>query len=141
LGEVVNDAKSQLGARVRPLSPHLSIHAPLINMAMSILHRLTGAALYVGTLFVAWWLLAAAMGPAEYAYAAGALGSHFGKIALFGYTWALAHHMLGGVRHLIWDTGAGFDLETVNLLSWGTLAGSLALTALLWLLAVPLPIG
>jgi len=138
----MSEAKSQAGGeRARPLAPHLQIYAPKINMVMSVLHRMTGAALYAGTLLVAWWLLAAASGPDAYELAAGVLGSFPGKVVLFGYTWALAHHMLGGVRHFIWDAGFGFDLATVDLLSWGTLAGSLALTALLWLFAGPFPIG
>jgi len=102
-------------------------------MMMSIVHRITGAALYVGSLLLAWWLLAAATGPDYYNYVAGLLGSWPGKIVLLGYTWALMHHLLGGLRHFIWDTGCGYDLKTVDLLSWGTLAGSLVLTALIWI--------
>ncbi len=116
----------------RPLSPHLQIYSPLINMVMSILHRITGAALYAGTLLLAWWLIAAAAGPEHFRVVSGLLGSPIGLLVLAGYTWALMHHMLGGIRHLIWDTGNGFDLGTVNLLSWGTLIGSLSLTALIW---------
>lgn len=119
--------------RERPLSPHLQIYSPLINMVMSIVHRITGAALYFGSLLLTWWLVAAATGPEYYDYVAGLLGSWPGKIVLLGYTWALMHHLLGGLRHLIWDTGAGYDLKTVDLLSWGTLVGSLALTALIWI--------
>lgn len=102
-------------------------------MMMSIVHRITGAALYVGSLLLAVWLLAAASGPDYYDYVAGLLGSWPGKIVLLGYTWALMHHLLGGLRHFIWDTGRGYDLKTVDLLSWGTLIGSLVLTALIWI--------
>ncbi len=116
----------------RPLSPHLQIYRPLVNMVMSILHRITGAALYVGTLLLAWWLVAIAQGPAYYAYVTGILGSPLGKLVLFGYTWALVHHMLGGIRHLIWDTGRGFDIGTVNFLSWAGIVGSIAITLALW---------
>jgi succinate dehydrogenase / fumarate reductase cytochrome b subunit len=117
----------------RPLSPHLQIYSPLINMMMSIVHRITGAALYIGSLLLAWWLFAAASGPDYYDFVAGVLGSWPGKVVLLGYTWALMHHLLGGLRHFIWDTGRGYDLKTVDLLSWGTLAGSLLLTALIWI--------
>lgn len=117
----------------RPLSPHLSIYRPLINMTMSILHRITGVALYLGTLLLAWWLVAAATGPEYFSFVNGLLSTPPGKLVLLGYTWALMHHMLGGMRHLIWDTGRGFDLSTVKLLSWGTILGSLGLTALIWL--------
>ena len=119
--------------RSRPLSPHLQVYKPIPTMVMSIVHRITGAALYVGSLLLAVWLLAAASGPDYYDYVAGLLGSWPGKIVLLGYTWALMHHLLGGLRHFIWDTGRGYDLKTVDLLSWGTLAGSLVLTALIWI--------
>lgn len=118
----------------RPLSPHLQIYTPEINMVMSIVHRLTGVALYVGTLLLVWWLIAAATGPGHYEFVSGILGSILGRIVLIGYTWALIHHMFGGIRHFIWDTGRGFDLETVDTLCWASLIGSLALTAIIWLL-------
>lgn len=128
------DAKAAGGTRAqRPLSPHLQIYSPLINMVMSILHRITGAALYFGTLLLAWWLVAAAVGPEYFEYVSGWFGSLVGQIVLFGYTWALLHHMLGGVRHFIWDTGAGFELGTVDLMSWTTILGSVALTGLIWI--------
>lgn len=120
----------------RPLSPHLQIYTPLINMVMSILHRITGAALYFGTLLLAWWLVAAATGPEYFDYVSGIMGSIPGRVVLFGYTWALIHHMLGGVRHFIWDLGHGFDLKTIDLLSWGTIILSVVVTALIWLIAL-----
>lgn len=125
----------------RPLSPHLQIYFPLINMVMSIAHRITGAALYLGSLLLAWWLIAAATGPAYYDYVVSWFATWPGKLILLGYTWALLHHMLGGLRHLIWDTGRGYDLRTIDILSWGTLAGSLILTALIWISAANLGSG
>jgi succinate dehydrogenase / fumarate reductase cytochrome b subunit len=116
----------------RPLSPHLSIYRPLINMVMSILHRLTGGALYFGTLLLAAWLVAAAMGPAQFDVVNAFFASVIGKLVLFGYTWALVHHMLGGIRHLIWDTGRGFEIWQVNALSWLTIIGSVVLTLAIW---------
>jgi succinate dehydrogenase / fumarate reductase cytochrome b subunit len=118
--------------RPRPLSPHLSIYKRGIHMVMSIFHRITGAALYFGTLLLAWWLVAAASGPAYFNFVNGIAASWLGRLVLLGYTWALLHHMLGGIRHLIWDTGRGFDLESVRKISWATLIGSLALTVLIW---------
>jgi len=116
----------------RPLSPHLQIYRPLINMTMSILHRITGAVMYAGTLLLAWWLAAAAFSPDQFAFLNGLLGTWLGKLVLLGFTWAVLHHLIGGIRHLIWDTGWGFDLKTVNILSWGTLVLSLGFTALIW---------
>jgi succinate dehydrogenase / fumarate reductase cytochrome b subunit len=126
-------ANSERGsAKSRPLSPHLQIYTPAINMVMSIVHRITGAALYFGTLILAWVLIAAATGPDYFNYVTGLLGSWPGQIVLFGYTWALVHHMLGGIRHFIWDTGHGFDLKTVDLMSWGSLALSVLATIIIW---------
>jgi succinate dehydrogenase / fumarate reductase cytochrome b subunit len=105
-------------------------------MVMSILHRITGAALYFGTLLLAWWLIAAATSPAYYDYVNGILGSWLGRLVLLGYTWALLHHMMGGIRHLIWDTGRGLDLESVRKLSWATIISSGVLTVLVWAVAL-----
>ncbi len=127
------EASTEEPARARPLSPHLQIYRPQINMVMSILHRITGAALYVGSLLLAWWLFAAATGPDYFAFVNGLFSTWPGMIVLVGYTWALIHHMLGGLRHFVWDTGAGFDIATVNLLSWATIVLSVPLTAVLWL--------
>jgi succinate dehydrogenase / fumarate reductase, cytochrome b subunit len=116
----------------RPLSPHLFIYKPLINMVMSILHRLTGGALYFGTLLLAAWLLAAAMGEGQFNYVNALFAQPVGKLVLFGYTWALLQHMLGGIRHLIWDTGRGLQIWQVNTLSWLTILCSIALTFAIW---------
>ena len=90
------------GPAARPLSPHLQIYRLTLTMAMSIVHRMTGAALYFGTLLLAWWLLAAAAGPNAFAAFQSVASSFIGRVVLFGYTWALIHHMLGGLRHLVW---------------------------------------
>jgi succinate dehydrogenase / fumarate reductase cytochrome b subunit len=127
-------ATTEKGGRPqRPLSPHLQIYSPLINMVTSILHRITGAALYFGSFLLVIWLLAAATGPDAYNYVAGLFATWPAKIVLLGYTWALAQHLLTGVRHLIWDLGAGYDLKTVDVSSWATLAGSFTRTALIWI--------
>ncbi len=127
------DAKSERNLRIeRPLSPHLQVYRPLINMTMSIIHRLTGVALYFGTILLAWWLTAAATGPEYFSYVSGVFGSLPGRVVLIGYTWALLHHMLGGLRHFLWDTGRGFDLTTVDRLSWGTIILSVLLTGAIW---------
>ena len=128
------EAKSARGARIeRPLSPHLQIYSPLINMVMSIMHRLTGAALYFGSLLLAWWLIAAASGPEYFEYVNGIFGSILGRIVLLGYTWALINHALGGIRHFIWDTGKGYDLRTIDILSWGSAILGVVLTLAIWL--------
>ena len=121
--------------RARPLSPHLQIYKPAMTMMMSIAHRLTGVALYGGTLFLAAWLIAAAMGKGSFDAVQWVYSSLLGRLILLGFSWALLHHMLGGIRHLIWDTGRGFGAHERALLARLTLIGSLALTVLLWVVA------
>jgi succinate dehydrogenase / fumarate reductase, cytochrome b subunit len=130
------DTAPTVGARERPLSPHLQIYRRSIHMMMSIVHRLTGVALYFGTLLLAAWLLAAAMGPGQFALVNWMAASLPGKLVLLGYTWALIHHMFGGIRHLIWDTGRGLDLASVKRISWMTIIGSLLATAAIWTFAI-----
>jgi succinate dehydrogenase / fumarate reductase, cytochrome b subunit len=125
-------------AMERPLSPHLSVYRLLINMVMSIVHRLTGVALYFGTLLLAAWLVGAAMGEKQFAWVNGFFGHPIGMLVLFGYTWAIFHHMLGGLRHFIWDTGRGFEIWQVNLLSWMTIIGSVSLTLATWAIGLAL---
>jgi succinate dehydrogenase / fumarate reductase cytochrome b subunit len=118
----------------RPLSPHAQIYRWPLPMAMSILHRITGGGLYFGTLLVAWWLIAAGSGPNAYGTVSAFINSFFGRLILFGYTWALIHHMLGGIRHLIWDTGRGFAPTEREWLALATIVGSVLLTLILWMI-------
>lgn len=120
----------------RPLSPHLQVFRPIITMTMSIVHRITGGALYFGTLLLVWWLLAAASGPDAYAATTSIFGSWFGLLVMLGFSWALIHHLLGGIRHMIWDLGYGFDPVWRNRLAWWSIFGSVALTLVLWIIAV-----
>jgi len=106
-----------------------------LTMALSIVHRATGIALYFGTLLLAWWLIAAAAGPAAYSNVQAFTGSWIGRLVLFGYTWALMHHLLSGVRHFIWDLGYGFKTAEREWLTWAALIGGIALTILLWIVA------
>ncbi len=112
----------------RPLSPHLTVWRPTITYVMSIVHRITGGVLYFGMILLAWWLLAAATGPEAFALANGFFGSWFGLLILLGFTWAFLHHLLGGIRHLVWDTGAGYSKAVRNGMAWATIVGSLVLT-------------
>lgn len=117
----------------RPLSPHLSIYKPMLTMTMSIVHRITGVGLYYAMVILAWWLMSAAVGPNAYANVQIFAGSWIGKLMLFAITWALIHHMLGGIRHLIWDIGYGFGPNEREFLTWATLIGGIAITLLIWL--------
>ncbi|MCW6507268.1 succinate dehydrogenase, cytochrome b556 subunit [Lichenifustis flavocetrariae] len=122
----------------RPLSPHLQIYTPMLTMMMSIAHRITGVALYVGTLLLAWFLIALASGPDSFATVAWFMDSILGKLVLLGFTWALFHHLLGGLRHFLWDSGWGMDHPQREWLAQGTLIGGIVLTVLVWAAAFAL---
>lgn len=102
-------------------------------MTVSILHRVTGGALYFGTLLVAWWLIAAATSESHFDFVNRVFGSWIGRLVLFGYTWALTQHLFGGLRHLIWDTGAGLEKPQASRIAWATIACSFVLTILIWI--------
>jgi succinate dehydrogenase / fumarate reductase cytochrome b subunit len=116
----------------RPISPHLQIYKWTLPFLMSGFHRATGFALYFGFALVAWWLVAAASGPSAYANVQWFFGSFIGRLVLFGFTWGLIHHTLGGIRHLIWDTGHGIDTHQVQWLARATIIGSIVLTLIVW---------
>lgn len=118
--------------RPRPISPHLQIYRFTITMAMSILHRITGAALYLGTLFLVLWLAAAAWGPDALHWVNLFYGHWLGQLVLFGYSWALFHHMLGGIRHFVWDSIHGLDRPARDQLAWANVFGSIVLTLAAW---------
>jgi succinate dehydrogenase / fumarate reductase cytochrome b subunit len=119
----------------RPLSPHLQIYKPIPTMVMSIVHRITGSALYVGTLLVAWWLIATATSERQFDIVNMVYGSWVGLLILLGYTWALIHHMIGGIRHLVWDTGRGLEKRSTTRMAWANLVLSIVLTVLAWIAA------
>lgn len=114
----------------RPLSPHLTIYRPQMTSISSIFVRITGNALLVSTLLLIWWLLAASSSAAAFAVADYVITSWFGDIVMVLSLWALWYHSLGGVRHLIWDTGRGLELKTAERMGWMMIIGSLVLTAL-----------
>ena len=122
----------------RPLSPHLSIYRPIVTMVMSILHRITGVANLFGMILVMWWLVAVATGEGYYATVNGILGSWVGLVILFGFSWSLIHHAFGGLRHLVWDTGRGFDEESRTAMAWATIIGSATFTIVLWIVMLTL---
>jgi succinate dehydrogenase / fumarate reductase cytochrome b subunit len=130
-----HDRSSTASSHDRPLSPHLQIYAPMLSMVMSIVHRLTGAALYAGTILLAWWLIAASTDAKAFATASWFMSSIVGRLILFGFTWALFTHLLGGIRHMIWDSGRGFDYPQRELLAQATLVGGVVLTLIVWIIA------
>ena len=114
----------------RPLSPHLSIYRPQLTSMTSILVRITGNALIVAAVLVIWWFVAAAAGPEAFARADYVITSWFGKLVMLGSLLALWYHLLGGLRHLIWDTGRMLDVQSSERFGIFMLAGSVVLTVL-----------
>jgi succinate dehydrogenase / fumarate reductase cytochrome b subunit len=119
----------------RPLSPFMF---PIwyhfqIGSALSILHRLTGIALSVGSILLAWWLIAVAAGGQVFAATHAFLASPIGVLLLFLWSVAFFYHLCNGVRHLVWDSGRGFELRTARLSSYAVLAATVVLTVVAWL--------
>lgn len=119
----------------RPLSPHLQVYRMSLTMALSIIHRITGAALYFGTLLLAGWVFSVAMGPEAYRISNEIAASIPGRVVLFGFSWALVHHTLGGIRHLVWDTGRGLKVASAQNSARLVVAGSVLTTLAIWAIA------
>ncbi len=101
-------------------------------MVLSILHRMTGIALSLGFIVLVAWLYDAAAGPDAYGVFVAVMDSVLGKLALIGWSFAFFLHLCNGARHLIWDTGRGFEKSQANLSSWLVLASTVVLTAIFW---------
>ncbi|HVM80723.1 MAG TPA: succinate dehydrogenase, cytochrome b556 subunit [Stellaceae bacterium] len=125
----------------RPLSPHLQIYRPQLTSVLSILHRITGVALAVGTLLLAWWLVALASGEDAFNAAQGFVGSWLGKLLLLGWSFAVFYHLANGIRHLFWDAGYGFEIKTTYASGWTVVAASTLLTVLAWGLGLSMLAG
>ncbi len=117
----------------RPLSPHLTIWKWGPHMLVSILHRVTGSGLaVVGALALVWWLAAAATGAEAYETFTGWARSWIGVFIGVGLSWAFFQHTLGGIRHLVMDIGAGFEISQNKFWANMTMIGAVVLTVLLW---------
>ena len=130
-------ARASDGSLVRrPLSPHLGIYRPQLTSVLSIMNRVTGIALSAGTLLLVWWLMAAATGPQAFERVQWFIGSPLGLFMLFGWTASLFYHFFGGIRHLAWDAGWGYELERVHMTGWATIAATVVCTVLVWIAGV-----
>jgi succinate dehydrogenase / fumarate reductase cytochrome b subunit len=116
----------------RPLSPHLQVYRLPLLANLSILHRITGVALAVGTLLLTYWLVAAASGPEAFATAQAVIGSILGRLLLFGWSVALFYHLCNGIRHLFWDAGYGFEIETAQRSGLIVVGAAVLLTLICW---------
>lgn len=120
----------------RPLSPHLQVYRPQITTVLSIMHRFSGIWLGVGTLLFTWWLVALASGAAPFATAQAFFASIFGKILLFLWIAALMFHFCNGIRHLIWDSGLGFEKPTYHASGWTVVAAAAVLTVAVFVIGL-----
>ena len=120
----------------RPLSPHLQVYRWPISMVLSILHRVTGVALAVGSLLLTWWLVAAAVSGEAFAHVQWFLATPIGLLLLFGWSLALFFHFFAGIRHLVWDAGYGFDKPFYNQSAWAVVIATIAATVLLWIVGL-----
>ena len=118
-----------------PISPFMfpKYYRFQITSTLSILHRLTGIALAVGSALLALWLVAIAEGGELFSATHDFMASVFGRVLLFGWSLAFFYHLASGIRHLLWDTGRGFQLPTVYRSGYLVLALTVLMTAATWL--------
>ncbi|MFZ2236575.1 MAG: succinate dehydrogenase, cytochrome b556 subunit [Dokdonella sp.] len=120
----------------RPLSPHLQVYRRQVQMVTSILHRATGVVLSVGSLLIAYGLIALASGNASWDELRNCAASWLGLIVLIGWSWALSFHLINGIRHLLQDAGWGYAIKTFVRNSWISVIGSLLLTVAIWAIVI-----
>jgi succinate dehydrogenase / fumarate reductase cytochrome b subunit len=118
-----------------PISPHLQIYRLPLTALLSITHRITGVILAFGCLLLVWLLAAAAESAKSYQLLFTHLDSWYGQIFLLGFVFSLYLHFCNGVRHLFWDVGYGFELETVDLTAKLVIAVAAILTIATWVVA------
>ena len=120
----------------RPLSPHLQVYRPQLTSVLSIIHRATGVFLAAASVLVVVWLLALADGPESFHAAQAHFAAWYGQLLLLASSFSLFYHLCNGIRHLFWDIGQGFELDTVYKSGWAVITASVVLTGLTWILAI-----
>ena len=120
----------------RPLSPHLQVYRWQVQMVTSILHRATGVVLSLGSLLIAAGLIALASGEASWNSLRACAASWLGLVVRIGWSWALAFHLINGIRHLLQDAGWGYAISTFVRNSWISVIGSLLLTVAIWVVVI-----
>ncbi len=120
----------------RPLSPHLQVYNPQITSVLSIVHRITGVLLAIGSLALLWVLISLSMGPDAFAATQACLQSVAGQLTAFVFCLSLMYHLFNGVRHLFWDAGKGYAVATATKSGIAVLALTVLSTAGLWALAI-----
>ena len=123
-------------AKERPISPHLQVYKPQITSVLSICHRITGVALTFGLILSVAWIFTLSLGEEYFEYFSLFIKSWFGLLILFGFTFAFNYHFCNGIRHLFWDAGYGYEIETVHKSGLAVLIVSFSLTTLIWYLVL-----
>jgi len=123
-------------AKERPISPHLQVYKPQITSVLSIFHRITGVALTFGLILLVAWIFTLSLGEEYFEYFSFFIKSWFGLLILFGFTFAFNYHFCNGIRHLFWDAGYGYEIETVHKSGLAVLVVSFSLTTLIWYLVL-----
>jgi|TARA_B110000971_G_scaffold68920_1_gene70638 succinate dehydrogenase / fumarate reductase cytochrome b subunit len=118
--------------RPRPLSPHLQIYKPQITSILSILHRMTGVFLSIGSLIIVLWIVSLSLGAESYSYFVSIANHWFGHLVLMGFSFALYYHLSNGIRHLFWDAGFGFELKSVYISGSLVVVSAFIMTILTW---------
>jgi len=118
-----------------PLSPHLQIYRWHISSLLSITHRISGVINLLALVLIFFWLILLSFGESNYELFLLIINSFFGKFILIGFTWSMSFHILGGIRHLIWDLGYGFETKTANISGIIVIITSLVVTVIFWLFA------
>jgi succinate dehydrogenase / fumarate reductase cytochrome b subunit len=118
------------------MSPNIQIYRPQLTSVLSIANRISGVVTSAGAIGLVLWLVAAAAGPDTYAYARSLLSSRLGQVGLLIYRFAFFLHLCGGIRHLIWDAGHGFELSAIYESGWLAVAASIVLTGATWIAAL-----
>jgi succinate dehydrogenase / fumarate reductase cytochrome b subunit len=131
----MSEAETGRAVGERPLSPHLTVYKLMLTMAMSMAHRISGAALYLGAALLGLYFFGLWAGPGGFALFGWIGASFVGRLIFFLFVWALFNHLLGGVRHALWDRGLYMDPKGRELLAQGTLVGGVAMTLLVFALA------
>ena len=124
--------------RLRPLSPNIQIYRPQLTSVLSIANRISGIVLSLYAILLVVWLIAAAAGPHAYSAVQVYISSWIGRVMLFGCMFSFFLHLCGGIRHLLWDSGYGFELRTIYASGWTVVLVSSALTLLSWILSLVL---
>ncbi len=121
--------------RLHPTSPHLQIYRLPLTALLSITFRITGVILAFGSLLLVWILAAAANSVEYYDAMLPHLQAWYGQLVLIGFVFALYLHFCNGVRHLFWDAGYGFELETVDLTAKIAIGVAALMTVATWVVA------